>query len=193
MPLDFKQAIKNAIHACADASGDLYIKAGLGTPGAKIKLFGETSDTGLAFTPLPKAMDCIIEGIASIVASRRDVIVTKQLSNATGGVVSAGSIVRIGGTAGTFTLASSSNNTALLGITYESVSNGQVGEVALAGIVNLKLVSGLTPQPRDALYLSSTPGQLTTVSSGSVIASCIDPTSYGSQGTVLAALRGLSI
>lgn len=64
-----KGRIEQVIQQCADGANDLDLREGIGTPGFKILLRGETTDTGAAFTVEPPAtgnfLSCLLEGVAS--------------------------------------------------------------------------------------------------------------------------------
>lgn len=59
-----KDELKTAIQACADASGDLDLRVGIGTPNIKIEVRNETVLTGQAYE-IPGFLDCLLEGIAN--------------------------------------------------------------------------------------------------------------------------------
>lgn len=194
MPVDFKQAILNAIHACADASNDTYIKLGLGTPGGKVDVFNVTEDTGQAFVPTPSALDCIVEGIAAVFTDLdlSKVVERSTLLNDSGTVIEAGSIVRLSGN-DRFRLASTGAGAAvgLLGIVDEDTGPGQIGPVAIEGINDVRVETGLITAPvyADLLYLSTQAGRLTTTPFGAPLGIVLNASAYASQQKVRAVLR----
>lgn len=178
-----KDILRTGIGVLADATGDVFIRMGLGLPGNKVQVQNTTEATGQAFEPTPKAFDILIEGIASLLGGTRFI---DLLENDQGSTVSEGRLVYVSSNR-KFKLATTATS-GLFGITKESINNGEKGVVVTEGLMTVQLVDSLSPIAGGLLYASATPGFLFTAGPTS-IGTIVDASTYAGNDTVLAMMR----
>lgn len=183
MGTSVKDLARTTIGILADATGDPYLRMGLGLPGSSISAANTTEETGQAFEPEPRALGIIVEGLALALGNLRYI---DDFINNSGVTIPSGRLVRMSGNS-RFTMATDASS-GLIGVTAEAVNHNQSGLLAVHGVATLQLLGALSPSAGDLLYASSTAGVLTTA--GVLpLAVVTDNSEYAGDQTVKADLR----
>jgi hypothetical protein len=176
-----KADIAAAIQSCADASGDLDLRASVGAPGSIIEIRNEAVATGQAFE-IPGFLDCLIDGVGSVLDGA-DATAISGLTNSEGSSIQLGEIVKISGD-NTVARSSHASPGVIVGIAAALIAASAVGTILRTGAPVARLVTGLTVTAADILYLSTTVGQLTNVDPGGgiIVGNILDASTYSSPG-----------